>query len=59
LTITNQLPDTLPLVAGDGDLLNEVFLNLVSNAVQYTAEGGTIRLKGRVDESLGMVGHFG
>lgn len=56
LTITNQLPDTLPLVAGDGDLLNEVFLNLVSNAVQYTAEGGTIRLKGRVDESLGMVG---
>jgi two-component system phosphate regulon sensor histidine kinase PhoR len=30
---------------GDPDLLKEVLLNLVSNAIQYTPQGGTIRVR--------------
>jgi two-component system phosphate regulon sensor histidine kinase PhoR len=32
------------MVAGDADLLAEVFLNLVANAVQYTPAGGRITI---------------
>ncbi|MDA8193613.1 MAG: ATP-binding protein [Thermaerobacter sp.] len=56
LTITNRVPPGLPLMAGDADLLAEVFLNLVSNAVQYTPEGGAITISGTVDEQAGLVG---
>lgn len=44
LCLENRLDRDLPLVAGDADLLEEVFLNLVSNAVQYTPKGGVIRI---------------
>jgi len=41
--IEQRLADDLPLVDGDPDQLKQVFLNLVTNAVQAMgAEGGTI-----------------
>ena len=45
LILDNQLPSHVPMVAGDADLLAEVFLNLVANAVQYTPAGGLIRIR--------------
>ncbi len=45
LIFDNQLPSHIPMVAGDPDLLAEVFLNLISNAVQYTPAGGLITIK--------------
>ncbi|MBC8171204.1 MAG: HAMP domain-containing histidine kinase [Anaerolineae bacterium] len=33
---------SVPLIAGDGDRLAQVFTNLISNAINYTPEGGTI-----------------
>ncbi len=45
LILDNQLPSYVPMVAGDAELLAEVFLNLVANAVQYTPAGGLITIK--------------
>lgn len=36
--------ETAPPIAGDGDRLAQVFTNLISNAINYTPEGGTIRV---------------
>ena len=38
----------VPAVAGDGDQLQQVFLNLILNAIQAMPDGGTLRLSGSV-----------
>lgn len=46
--IETDLPEGLPEVMGDPDQLKQVFLNLVTNAVQaMEAQGGTISVSGR------------
>ncbi len=49
VTIEESFPEGLPKVAADPDQLKQVFLNLVTNAVQAMDEvgGGTIRLSAR------------
>ncbi len=45
--IEADLPEGLPDVMGDPDQLKQVFLNLITNAVQaMEAQGGTIRVSG-------------
>jgi two-component system, OmpR family, phosphate regulon sensor histidine kinase PhoR len=39
-----EVPPGLPAVRGDASLLHEVLQNLLDNAVQYTPEGGHIRV---------------
>ncbi len=39
-----DLPDDLPLVAGDDDQLGQVFQNLMDNAIKYGREGGTVQV---------------
>lgn len=56
LTLENHIPSHMPLIAGDPDLLAEVFMNLVSNAVQYTPAGGVITLDMALDIANHMVG---
>ncbi|PSR31399.1 MAG: PAS domain-containing sensor histidine kinase [Sulfobacillus benefaciens] len=56
LVFDNQLPSHIPLVAGDPDLLAEVFLNLISNSVQYTPAGGMISIKLASEPGNPMVG---
>ncbi len=41
-----ELQDTPLWVRGDAQRLEQVVLNLLSNAVRYTPEGGTIRVRG-------------
>ena len=43
ITILNEIPRTCELT-GDGDLLGEVILNLLANAIKFTRHGGTITL---------------
>ena len=42
-----DLPDTIPLVQGDGQRLEQAVFNLVSNAHKFTPEGGNITLRAR------------
>jgi signal transduction histidine kinase len=45
-----ELPPEPLLVAGDGDRLHQVVVNLVSNAVRYST-GGEVALRARLDEN--------
>lgn len=48
-TFELDFPDDFPTVWGDPERLREVLSNLVSNAVKYSPDGGTIWTGGRVD----------
>ena len=59
LTLVSRITTALPMVSGDADRLQEVFLNLIQNAVQYTPSGGavTVSLPEQIPQNaLGMVG---
>jgi len=42
--VVKELTDSLPAVAGDPDQLQQVFLNLILNAIQSMPNGGELRL---------------
>ena len=42
--VVKDMQDDLPPVMGDPDQLQQVFLNLILNAIQAMPEGGTLRL---------------
>ncbi len=48
-TFELDFPPDFPLVWGDPERLREVLTNLVSNAVKYSPQGGTIWIGGRPD----------
>jgi len=45
ITLDWPSPDDVPAVIGDEDQLEQVFQNLLDNAVKYGREGGTIRVQ--------------
>jgi two-component system, OmpR family, phosphate regulon sensor histidine kinase PhoR len=49
VTLQVTAPEDLPLVRGDRRSLEEVFTNLIANAINYSPDGG--------DVSVGMVSH--
>lgn len=44
LIITTDIPDELPKVNGDKDMLTEVMINLIDNAIKFTHTGGEIKI---------------
>ena len=56
---TLDIPEDLPTVAGDPELLEEVVVNLVDNAVKYSPGGGPVRITGGVSVSGGVSGVSG
>jgi PAS domain S-box-containing protein len=50
-TFELDFPSDFPVVWGDPDRLREVLSNLVSNAVKYSPDGGTVWVGGRVDQT--------
>ena len=42
--VVKELMDNLPYVRGDADQLQQVFLNIILNAIQSIPQGGTVRL---------------
>ncbi len=56
LTLRLSLPEEeLPRVYGDRDRVIQILTNLVSNAYQYTPDGGSITVKARVADSTVQV----
>ncbi len=49
-----RFPDDMPPVHGDYERLRQVLANLVSNAVKYSPEGGTIRIGGWPEGELAV-----
>ncbi|WP_164516685.1 PAS domain S-box protein [Minwuia thermotolerans] len=49
-TVRVAVPRDLPRVRADARMLRQIFINLISNAVQYSEDGGEIRIgAGRTD----------
>jgi signal transduction histidine kinase len=44
VTVVKEMGEDLPPVSGDGDQLQQVFLNLLLNAIQSMPKGGELRL---------------
>jgi signal transduction histidine kinase len=50
LSLKADLPDHLPTVLGDEDLIQQVLINYITNAIRFTPEGGNITAKAEVLE---------
>lgn len=44
-TLTVAVPDGLPEVNGDRERIEQVLMNVISNAIKYTPDGGHIRVR--------------
>ena len=52
ITITVDLPETLPTLMGDPDRIKQVILNLVSNAIKYNRPEGTITISAALKRDM-------
>lgn len=54
LTVTTELQDDLPAILGDESQLKQVIINLLTNALDATSDGGTILIKTLADTNSGI-----
>ena len=45
IELVTDIPSQLPLIHGDSDMLTQVLINIVDNAIKYTPAGGEIRIR--------------
>ena len=55
-TFELRFPEQMPAVHADYERVREVLENLVSNAIKYSPDGGTIRIIGRIDGDIAVIG---
>jgi len=50
LTLTCQLPEEMPLVTGDPERIQQVIINIITNAIKYNKPQGSIAITGGVEQ---------
>jgi len=50
--LVGRVPDGIPAIAGDDDLVRQVLLNLLGNALKFTPAGGRVVLAAREDTAM-------
>ncbi len=55
ITVHKDMPEGIPPVKADRALLEQVFLNLIINAVHAMPDGGEIRISGKTDNGFSEV----
>ena len=55
INLFNEIPDEAPALRADPAKLNQIFGNLLDNAVKYTPEGGKVWVRGRVEIGDGSI----
>jgi signal transduction histidine kinase len=58
ITITTEVPKTLPMLVADRLRFIQILLNVISNAVKFTGEGGKVHVDVRTRENQNEVTHF-
>lgn len=54
IVVDVDIPDALPRVDGDSDLIKQVFINLLSNALKYSPRGTTVTVRAR-EETVNLL----
>jgi len=54
VAVDTSLPEDLPLIHGDATKLRQIFINLMSNAVKFTQQGGSLTVLGRREQDGGV-----
>ena len=52
IVVQKDMTDSLPAITGDRALLEQVFLNLIINAVEAMPDGGEVRISGKTDNNF-------
>ncbi|MFQ5467171.1 MAG: ATP-binding protein [Kiloniellaceae bacterium] len=55
LTVNVRIASDLPCLRADHRLVQQILLNLVSNAVKFTPSGGRVEIDAALERNLGMV----
>ncbi len=51
IDLITRLPERLPAIVADKRALNQIMLNLISNAIKFTDRGGTVAVSAKADGS--------
>ncbi|MFC1673194.1 PAS domain S-box protein [Pseudomonadota bacterium] len=57
LDLTSELPEDLPLILGDEIRLKQIMINLLTNAVKFTPEGGEVGLDAFINDDGSLTLH--
>jgi K+-sensing histidine kinase KdpD len=52
IRIATDIPETIPTLIGDPNRIKQILLNLVSNAIKYNRQGGSISISARPEEQM-------